>query len=44
MTSQNKRVAVIGAGIAGGACAQQLAQSGCSVSVFDKARGVSGRL
>jgi hypothetical protein len=44
MTNQNKRVAVIGAGVSGAACAQQLAQAGCFVTVFDKSRGVSGRL
>ena len=44
MAHQNKRVAVIGAGIAGAACAHYLAQSGCTVTLFDKARGASGRL
>lgn len=38
------RVAVIGAGIAGAACAQALAQAGHAVQVFDKARGPGGRL
>ncbi|MCU0921096.1 MAG: NAD(P)-binding protein [Burkholderiaceae bacterium] len=37
-------VAVVGAGIAGAACAQQLAAAGCSVQVVDKGRGVGGRL
>jgi len=36
-------VAVIGAGVAGLACARALAESGRSVVVFDKARGVGGR-
>ena len=39
-----RRVAVIGAGIAGAACAQALAQAGHAVHVFDKARGPGGRL
>ena len=39
-----QRVAVIGAGIAGAACAQALAQAGHAVQVFDKARGPGGRL
>ncbi|MFG6428457.1 NAD(P)/FAD-dependent oxidoreductase [Roseateles sp. LYH14W] len=39
-----QRVAVIGAGIAGSACAHALAQAGHAVQVFDKARGPGGRL
>jgi predicted NAD/FAD-dependent oxidoreductase len=39
-----KRVAVVGAGIAGAACAHALAQAGHDVQVFDKARGPGGRL
>jgi len=35
---------VIGAGIAGAACARALAQAGHAVQVFDKARGPGGRL
>lgn len=38
------RVAVIGAGIAGAACAQALAERGCAVQVIDKSRGAGGRL
>lgn len=38
------RVAVIGAGIAGAACARALTQAGHSVQVFDKSRGPGGRL
>ena len=38
------RVAVIGAGIAGASCARQLASAGVEVQVFDKSRGVGGRL
>jgi len=37
------RVAVIGAGIAGLAAAQELAQAGLQVVVFDKGRGPGGR-
>jgi predicted NAD/FAD-dependent oxidoreductase len=45
MTSNKKQsVAVIGAGIAGAACARALLLSGCSVHVFDKSRGPGGRL
>ncbi|TWT46741.1 NAD(P)/FAD-dependent oxidoreductase [Botrimarina hoheduenensis] len=36
-------VAVVGAGVAGLAAAEELARQGVSVSVFDKGRGVSGR-
>lgn len=38
------QVAVVGAGISGAACAHALAASGASVTVFDKSRGVGGRL
>lgn len=44
MAHQNKRVAVVGAGIAGAACAHHLEKSGCTVTLFDKARGASGRI
>lgn len=44
MAHHNKRVAVVGAGIAGAACAHHLVESGCTVTLFDKARGASGRL
>ena len=39
-----RKVAVIGAGLAGATCAQQLQHAGCEVTVFDKSRGVGGRL
>lgn len=46
MRSSNpmKRVAVIGAGIAGAVAARRLADAGHGVQVFDKARGAGGRL
>lgn len=37
-------IAIIGAGIAGAACAQHLQQQGRSVVVFDKGRSVGGRM
>lgn len=43
MTS-SPRFALIGAGLAGLTCAQQLQRAGLSVEVFDKARGPGGRL
>ena len=42
--SQTKRIAIIGAGIAGAACASVLASAGLNVSLFDKSRGVGGRM
>lgn len=38
------RIAVIGAGMAGLACAQALAAAGATVTVLDKSRGLGGRL
>ncbi len=38
------RIAVIGAGLAGLACARELARADVSVIVFEKARGLGGRL
>jgi len=38
------RVAVVGAGAAGATCARHLAASGVAVTVFDKSRGVGGRM
>ena len=38
------RIAIIGAGISGLACARQLAKAGVSVVVFDKGRGIGGRV
>lgn len=39
-----RRAAVIGAGVAGSACARWLADGGWSVQLFDKSRGAGGRL
>lgn len=39
-----KRAAVIGAGMAGASCARQMADAGLDVQVFDKSRGVGGRM
>ncbi|MFO0442069.1 MAG: NAD(P)/FAD-dependent oxidoreductase [Betaproteobacteria bacterium] len=38
------RIAVIGAGIAGISCARQLRDAGHAVRVFDKSRGIGGRM
>lgn len=43
-SARGRSVAVIGAGISGLACARQLADAGCAVTVFDKGRGLGGRL
>ena len=39
-----RRLAVIGAGMAGVSCARQLAQAGWSVTLLDKSRGWGGRM
>lgn len=39
-----RRVGIVGAGLAGASCARALAQAGCEVQVFDKSRGVGGRM
>jgi renalase len=41
---QAQKIAVIGAGIAGITCARTLAQAGHSVHVFEKSKGLSGRM
>ena len=38
------RVAIIGAGIAGLACARRLRDAGLEATLFDKSRGIGGRL
>ncbi|MEL7491458.1 MAG: FAD-dependent oxidoreductase [Pseudomonadota bacterium] len=44
MNEANKdRIAIIGAGVAGVACASALARAGRAVTVFEKSRGVGGR-
>ncbi|NLY27267.1 MAG: NAD(P)-binding protein [Alcaligenaceae bacterium] len=40
----SQHIAVIGAGLAGLVCASRLSEAGFQVHVFDKSRGVSGRL
>ena len=42
--SSNRRIAVIGAGLAGLSCAAVLQQAGFTVSVFEKSRGAGGRM
>jgi predicted NAD/FAD-dependent oxidoreductase len=39
-----QRIAIIGAGISGLACATELVKCGFEVSIFDKSRGVGGRM
>tara|TARA_Y100001934_G_scaffold257229_1_gene326087 strand:- start:15214 stop:16203 length:990 start_codon:yes stop_codon:yes gene_type:complete len=39
-----KKIAIIGAGVAGLTALQTLSKHGCSVTVFDKSRGSGGRL
>jgi len=39
-----KKIGVIGAGIAGLSCAKELVSAGFDVTVFDKGRGVGGRM
>lgn len=43
-SNPSKRVAVVGAGLAGAVAARRLAEAGHAVQVFDKARGPGGRL
>ena len=43
-SSSAPRVAVIGAGMAGVSCAEQLQQRGVTVTLFEKSRGLGGRL
>ena len=39
-----RRIAIVGAGLAGLTAARQLAADGCRVGVFEKSRGVGGRM
>ncbi len=43
-SNPSKRVAVVGAGLAGAVVARRLADAGHEVQVFDKSRGAGGRL
>jgi renalase len=40
----SQRIAVVGAGLSGAACAASLQQAGQRVTLFDKSRGVGGRM
>ncbi len=40
----SRSIAIIGAGLAGLSCAQALESQGCRVQVFEKSRGVGGRM
>jgi len=42
--TKSKHIAIVGAGIAGISCARTLVQAGHRVTVFDKSRGVGGRM
>ncbi|NBY26365.1 MAG: FAD-dependent oxidoreductase, partial [Betaproteobacteria bacterium] len=42
--SAPQHLAVIGAGMAGIACARTLVQAGHTVQLFEKSRGVGGRM
>ena len=42
--NMSARVAIIGAGIAGIACARLLTDAGHSVRMFDKSGGIGGRM
>jgi predicted NAD/FAD-dependent oxidoreductase len=44
VTSAPRSVAIVGAGVAGLACADTLARAGAAVAVFEKARGPGGRI
>jgi len=44
MMTKHHKVAIIGAGIAGLSCATALENAGFQVTIFEKSRGVSGRL
>lgn len=42
--TESKHIAIVGAGIAGISCARTLVQAGHRVTVFEKSRGVGGRM
>ncbi|MBA1146353.1 FAD-dependent oxidoreductase [Ectothiorhodospiraceae bacterium WFHF3C12] len=43
-TALSPRIAIVGAGMAGLACARRLADGGVAVTVFEKSRGLGGRM
>jgi renalase len=44
MTATNKNIIILGAGIAGLACATELHKMGCSLKVLEKSMGLGGRM
>ena len=44
MTKPSKNIAIVGAGMAAITCARTLMQAGHRVTVFEKSRGVGGRM
>lgn len=44
MSQGPEHIAIVGAGMAGASCARLLAEAGYQVRVFDKSRGVGGRM
>ena len=44
MSTEMKSIAIVGAGLAAITCARTLVQAGHSVTIFEKARGVGGRM
>ena len=42
--SDSPRIAIIGAGVSGAACAASLQRAGLQVTLFDRSRGVGGRM
>ncbi|MEI6484566.1 MAG: FAD-dependent oxidoreductase, partial [Betaproteobacteria bacterium] len=44
MTKPSKNIAIVGAGMAAITCARTLVQAGHRVTVFEKSRGVGGRM
>jgi predicted NAD/FAD-dependent oxidoreductase len=44
MSAATPRIALVGTGMAGAACARDLANAGLDVTLFEKSRGVGGRL
>lgn len=44
MTKPMPKIAMVGAGISGLICARMLADQGCEITLFEKSRGVGGRM